>query len=877
MSRPRFTHAELSKLDVSDDEVPDSEAVVKTFRHLQETLETELGGQDWYQRYSWSREFSTPYVGPRNPKKSSYVWLGLVDEHYNSFPRASKTLQLEFGVDANAATGFLGRDVLWGILLGRWASDDVSETAQGNLSTFSHLFAQFLADYDEYVLVTKTDEYASPDKAQIEEVASNTDSGLAVTRDLELTELPEIDVFATAWQTLVDLTPLYRVLADITDAPPVQGSVDGPETRATGPDPSAVQWSVDSLAQATSLDCDQIQSNIDSLVGDGCSEEQAIGYVKRYLEDMLRGRGLFSIAGIGPSSGRMLVEAGVTSVDDLWEANSQKLADRTGMSKDRIERFQQHLESGNYKSLEPDNEEVAERLIASGNDDSGWTSSSSTRQTDPTETADRSTDSTQSRSTSSSTERTGGGGDIPSAKPDDETEILPPEQLPVPDEKYTTPDGTTVYPNYLSELYESIQDIKTILTHVFEIPGTNIEPDDLTDPRVQYYVLLDACLGFGDLSSPFTGYGPQHQDRLPFTVDEYREVFGDGRTVTDYKTIAVEPFSQKSHELLRQRSDLSDSKEYVRPCVPGTELPLPELPGTFDELQETMRRLSTFPAYPPLPEEEGNSDRHLPISEIYETCFSTLGPESRVDLAELHTKKSYAPTSPVTEATPTSQSEAESKLVDYGNFTHLHRRVTPPSLSPTDRIHNVFALDWYQPESPSYRELQSLARDGADAPVDTFQQRLRDLVYRRFLLDNWEYDYITVFPGHEAKSLSPQLVELAQGTVVETQIIYTPLLERTQTVERQRNKSEDERKQVAINPSESLRAKAKLDGETVILFDDICTTGSSLVAGSYLLRQAGASRVVGLSLGLTPGGPREAVNEITDLDTVASEIIAGVS
>lgn len=876
MSYPRFTRAELDELDVSNDEVPDSQPVVQTFANLRETLEAELGEMDWYQRYSWDQNFSTPYIGPGSPTESSYVWLGLVDEHYNSLPRASKALQLEFGVDADATTGFMGRDVLWGIFLGRWVNDEVHEGVRKNLMDFSNLFAHFLTDHDEYVLITKSSEFESPDEAQIKDIATNSGQGLAISRNLEFANLPEIDIFETTFQTLVDLTPLYRVLSDITDAPPVQDSVNTQKADTPSVVPPTDQWTIDSLAKATSLDAYQIQNSIDSLVDDGCSKEQATGYVKKYLEDMLRGRGLFAISGVGPNSGRMLVEAGITRTEDLRTASPHKLADRTDLSKRKIKRFQRELESGNYTSLKPENEEVVEQLLSSGGEESTGTTSGSDLQTESTETKEGSSDTSRSPSEESSSETMADTANLPSAKPGPKIEILPPEELPVPYKKHTTDDGTIVYPNYLSELYESIQDIKTALTHVFPMAGTDIEPDDFTDPRVQYYILLEACIGFGDLSTRFYGYGAQHQDRLSFSIDKYRELFGDGQTVTDYQMIAVEPFSQKSHELLHEGSNIRISKEFVRPCVPGTDIPLLELPGTFAELEEAMHRLSTFPAYPPLPEEDGISNQHLPIADIYETCFSELDLDSQVDLAQLRADESYTPTGPVTEATPTSQSEAVSKLVDYGNFSHLHRRVKPPSQSPTDTVLNVFALDWYRPESSTFGPLQSLAKDGEDEPMDTFQPRLRDLVYRRFLLDDWEYDYITVFPSHEAKSLSPQLVELAQEAVLKTETIYTPLLERTETVERQRNKSKDDRQEVAINPSVSLRARSKLNGETVILFDDICTTGSSLVAGSYLLRQAGASRVVGLTLGLTPGGPRESVNEVTNVDAVASEIIAGL-
>jgi hypothetical protein len=437
------------------------------------------------------------------------------------------------------------------------------------------------------------------------------------------------------------------------------------------------------------------------------------------------------------------------------------------------------------------------------------------------------------------------------------------------------PGGGTVYPNYLSEYYESFRNARKVLELVFQISGTDIDPEDRRDPRVQYFVLLDACIGFGDVSTPFTGYGPQHQDRLSFSIRDYRKVFGDAKTVTDYQVIDVKPFRDDTHELLREMANAKTTREFIRPCVPGTNYPIPELPGSFEELQDALLQLATFPAYPPLPSENGTNNRTIPIADMYRTCFEDLEQEYQVDVTPFEGHKSQ-PTGPVPASTPTSSTEAESKLIDYGRLSHLFRRATPPAGSPVNRALNVFALDRYRPDSPSFDALQALAKHGEDDPIDTFRPRLQDLIHRRFLLDTWEYDYITVYPGHEAGSRSSQLVELARDAVLETDIIYTPLLERTETVERQREKSEEERRQVAFHPSESLRTRAKLHDDTVILFDDICTTGSSLLAGTHLLRQAGADRVVCITLGLTPGGPRTDVKEITDPETPASEIIAGV-
>jgi len=639
--------------------------------------------------------------------------------------------------------------------------------------------------------------------------------------------------------------------------------------------PSSTEWSISSLAAATTLEADDIEDAFNRLETAGYSHEQAIGYVCRYLKDMLQGEGLFAVYGIGPSNGSSLIDAGITTTKQLQTANPQQLSNITDLSTAQILRFQKAAKDGKFASLKPDNEQVAEQLFDSPEDlpthDTESESSPDVKKHSLKDTRQQ-----KKSDTGSTTELRNNSNESTHLNNDNEQELLTPSELPLPDYKeYTAPGGGTVYPNYLSEYYESFRSARKVLELVFQLPGTDIDPEDRRDPRVQYFVLLDACIGFGDVSAPFTGYGPQHQNRLPFSIREYRKVFGDAQTVTDYQAISVTPFGDDTHEILQNKTQVKTTKEFVRPCVPGTNYSLPELPGSFGELQAALLRLSLFPAYPPLPSENGTNNRTIPIADIYQACFEDLDQEYQADLTPIK-KPKPKPTGPVPASTPTSETEVESILLDYGRLSHLFRRAKPPAESPINSVLNVFALDWYRPNTPCFNDLQELAKHGEDDPIDTFLPRLQDLIHRRFLLDRWDYDYITVYPGHEAGSVSSPLVDLAQDAVFKTDIIYTPLLERTETVERQREKSKDERRQVAIEPFDSLRTRAKLDSDTIILLDDICTTGSSLLAGKYLLRQAGAERVVCITLGLTPGSPRTDVNVITNPEALASEIIAGV-
>lgn len=197
-----------------------------------------------------------------------------MDEHYDPLPRASKALQFEFGVDGNDATGFLDRAVLCGVLLGPWAKDSVADTVAENLRTHSTRVSRFLTDHDEYRLITKTETLGTPIEDDIERVSHDLDGGFAITRDLELTELPGIDVVEPTFETLADLTPQYRLLAGIDDAslPPVETPK---ETTGTSPPPAA-EWDIESLSAATTLDEADVEDSVDRLISEGCSVDEAI-------------------------------------------------------------------------------------------------------------------------------------------------------------------------------------------------------------------------------------------------------------------------------------------------------------------------------------------------------------------------------------------------------------------------------------------------------------------------------------------------------------------------------------------------------------------------------------------------------------------------
>lgn len=74
------------------------------------------------------------------------------------------------------------------------------------------------------------------------------------------------------------------------------------------------------------------------------------------------------------------------------------------------------------------------------------------------------------------------------------------------------------------------------------------------------------------------------------------------------------------------------------------------------------------------------------------------------------------------------------------------------------------------------------------------------------------------------------------------------LLKKVRKTEKQHDLSADERK---VNLSGAFMASKRIDGNTILLIDDVCTTGSTLNECSIKLKEAGAERIICLTAAKT--------------------------
>jgi predicted amidophosphoribosyltransferase len=105
-----------------------------------------------------------------------------------------------------------------------------------------------------------------------------------------------------------------------------------------------------------------------------------------------------------------------------------------------------------------------------------------------------------------------------------------------------------------------------------------------------------------------------------------------------------------------------------------------------------------------------------------------------------------------------------------------------------------------------------------------------------------------------------------------TPLSYRRLLTREETIIQQ--KELDSKPERWTNAAGSVSVTTEIDNASVLLIDDICTSGASLSTAAHELRQAGAEEVVGIVYGLNTGwgdiieinGPGATITHIKQLD-----------
>lgn len=161
---------------------------------------------------------------------------------------------------------------------------------------------------------------------------------------------------------------------------------------------------------------------------------------------------------------------------------------------------------------------------------------------------------------------------------------------------------------------------------------------------------------------------------------------------------------------------------------------------------------------------------------------------------------------------------------------------------------NIFALgrydtDQYKTHSHSNKIIEFAKNEEMDR-LSYFQTQLETF----FDLRVEEYpDTITIYPGHDG-DISNALEKLSKETVSSRETRYREYLTRVSSRPRQKEQDYSER---LSNQQGSITVQGNPEGETILLLDDIVTSGASMMVGASNLQERGANKVIGLCLGLS--------------------------
>jgi|GEM_PF-2842980 len=192
----------------------------------------------------------------------------------------------------------------------------------------------------------------------------------------------------------------------------------------------------------------------------------------------------------------------------------------------------------------------------------------------------------------------------------------------------SAPAGTennTIPPNELAELYEAFGMLQAVIDQL----GPHLDPQPQSVTQVWYQAVYEHWTGGGPDGAP--SYGEQQRERNDFSINDYREQYGDDNRITEFDTIETKPIEDVTHDELGSR-DIAVNASGVVPIAPESGTPLPVLVRTDTELDAARNLLTEFPTYP-----------DASISEPTTPSVTAL-PEGRVDEVSVTVLEKYSGT-----------------------------------------------------------------------------------------------------------------------------------------------------------------------------------------------------------------------------------------
>lgn len=227
--------------------------------------------------------------------------------------------------------------------------------------------------------------------------------------------------------------------------------------------------------------------------------------------------------------------------------------------------------------------------------------------------------------------------------------------------------------------------------------------------------------------------------------------------------------------------------------------------------------------------------------------------------------KATTNTSPrtTTDTSETTNAERESHQVRVSEHRErqLYWRPDIPDKHSHLSMAHVFALGEYK--SDSYHQDGFTSRvlnlkEGGRSHEPFFAEQFDSFLDRR--LGELSFDEVTTYPGHRGGT-HEALVSLVDTVAAGRSFRHNPRLERTEDSQPQKSLSTYLGRW--DNQVGTIDINGDVSGKTVLLVDDVSTTGASLTVGTHELLIEGANRVISLCLALSKSR-QQMMRELSD-------------
>lgn len=177
-----------------------------------------------------------------------------------------------------------------------------------------------------------------------------------------------------------------------------------------------------------------------------------------------------------------------------------------------------------------------------------------------------------------------------------------------------------ISPNELTELYEAFGMLQAVIDQLLP----HLDPQTEAASKEWYQAVYEYWSGEGPAEAP--SYGEQQRGRNDFSIDDYRDEYGDGNRITEFQVIDTIPIEDATRDDLGDL-DLAVEAKGVVPVTPRSGVPLPVLVRTKAELSNALELLAEFPRYPdataPAPDST-SEQQELPEGRVDEVTVTIV-------------------------------------------------------------------------------------------------------------------------------------------------------------------------------------------------------------------------------------------------------------